>query len=57
MNNTKKARIAARIKAFNNTDFSDCPILTEEQMKELKPSHYRKKANNKAIEKIDKKEP
>ena len=29
------------IKAFKVTDFSDAPILTEEQMKEFKPSHLR----------------
>jgi hypothetical protein len=32
MNITEKARIAAEIKAFKNTDFSDCPPLTEEQL-------------------------
>jgi len=39
------------IKAFKNTDFSDCPVLTEEQMKEFKPSHYRNMANYKPIKK------
>jgi uncharacterized protein (DUF4415 family) len=39
------------IKAFNNTDFSDCPVLTEEQMKEFKPSHLRNMANYKPIKK------
>jgi hypothetical protein len=29
----------AEIKAFKNTDFSDCPILTEEELKRLKPRH------------------
>jgi uncharacterized protein (DUF4415 family) len=29
------------IKAFKNTDFSDCPVLTEEQLAQLRPSHYR----------------
>jgi uncharacterized protein (DUF4415 family) len=29
------------IKAFKNTDFSDCPLLTEEQMAQFKPSHLR----------------
>jgi uncharacterized protein (DUF4415 family) len=29
------------IKAFKNTDFSDCPPLTEEQMARFKPSHLR----------------
>ena len=31
----------AEIKAFKNTDFSDCPILTEEQLAQFKPSHLR----------------
>jgi uncharacterized protein (DUF4415 family) len=35
----------AEIKAFKNTDFSDCPELTEEQLKQLKPSHYRPQPN------------
>ena len=39
------------IKAFKNTDFSDCPPLTEEQMKEFKPSHLRNMANYKPIKK------
>ena len=29
------------IKAFKNTDFSDAPELTAEQLAQLKPSHYR----------------
>jgi uncharacterized protein (DUF4415 family) len=41
MTTTEKARIAAEIKAFKNTDFSDCPPLTEEQLKQMKPSHLR----------------
>jgi len=51
MTTTKKARIAAKIKAFKNTDFSDCLVLTEEQMKEFKPSHLRNMANYKPIKK------
>ena len=39
------------IKAFKNTDFSDCPVLTEDQMKEFKPSHLRNMANYKPIKK------
>ena len=39
------------IKAFKNTDFSDSPILTKEQMKEFKPSHLRNMANYKPIKK------
>jgi len=31
------------IKAFKNTDFSDCPELTDVQLAQLKPSHYREK--------------
>jgi hypothetical protein len=44
MTTTEKARIAAEIKAFKNTDFSDCPELTDEQLAQLQPSHYRKQA-------------
>jgi hypothetical protein len=32
MHNKEKARIAAEIKAFKNTDFSDCPEMTDEQL-------------------------
>jgi uncharacterized protein (DUF4415 family) len=39
MNITKKR--LAEIRAFKNTDFSDCPVLTEEQLKQFKPSHLR----------------
>ena len=39
------------IKAFKVTDFSQAPILTEEQMKEFKPSHLRNMANYKPIKK------
>jgi uncharacterized protein (DUF4415 family) len=31
----------AEIKAFKNTDFSDSPVLTEEQLAQFKPSHLR----------------
>jgi uncharacterized protein (DUF4415 family) len=41
----------AEIKAFKNTDFSDTPELTDEQLKQLKPSHYRNMANYKPIKK------
>ncbi len=27
------------IRAFKNTDFSDCPILTDEQLANMKPCH------------------
>jgi len=29
----------AEIKAFKNTDFSDCPILTAEELKKLRPRY------------------
>jgi uncharacterized protein (DUF4415 family) len=35
------AQRIAEIKAFQDTDFSDGPIITEEQMKQFKPSHLR----------------
>ena len=44
MNITKKR--LEEIKDFTNTDFSDSPVLTEEQMKEFKPSHLRNMKNN-----------
>ena len=39
------------IKAFKNTDFSDCPELTDEQLAQLRPSHYRNMKNFKPIKK------
>jgi uncharacterized protein (DUF4415 family) len=51
MNTTEKARIAAEIKAFKNTDFSDSPELTDEQLAQLRPSHYRNMANYKPVKK------
>jgi uncharacterized protein (DUF4415 family) len=51
MNTTEKARIAAGIKAFKNTDFSATPELTDEQLVQLKPSHYRNMANYRPIKK------
>ena len=51
MNTTGKARVAAEIKAFKNTNFSDAPELTKEQLAQLKPSHYRNMANYKPIKK------
>ena len=51
MNTTEKVRIAADIKAFKNTDFSDAPELTKEQLSQMKPSHYRNMANYKPIKK------
>jgi len=29
----------AEIKAFKNTNFSDCPVMTEEELKNLRPRH------------------
>jgi uncharacterized protein (DUF4415 family) len=51
MNTTEKAQIAAEIRAFKNTDFTDSPELTDEQIAHLKPSHYRNMANYKPIKK------
>jgi uncharacterized protein (DUF4415 family) len=41
----------AEIKAFQDTDISDCPELTDEQLARLKPSHYRNMANYRPIKK------
>jgi len=41
----------AEIKAFQTTDFSDCPELTDEQLAQMKPSHLRNMANYKPIKK------
>ncbi len=41
----------AEIKAFQDTDISDCPELTDEQLSQLKPSHYRNMANYRPIKK------
>ena len=51
MNTMKKARIAAKIKAFKNTDFSDAPELTDDQLAQMKPSHLRNMANYRPIKK------
>jgi uncharacterized protein (DUF4415 family) len=29
----------AEIRAFKNTDFSDCPVMTEEELKQLRPRY------------------
>jgi uncharacterized protein (DUF4415 family) len=47
----KKKKRLEEIKAFKNTDFSDCPELTDEQLAQMKPSHYRNMANYKPIKK------
>ena len=39
------------IKAFKNTDFSDAPELTDEQLAQLKLSHLRNMANYKPVKK------
>jgi uncharacterized protein (DUF4415 family) len=39
------------IRAFKNTDFSDTPELTDEQLEQLKPSHYRSMENYRPIKK------
>jgi hypothetical protein len=46
---TKKRLI--QIKAFKNTDFSDCLALIDEQLAQMKPSHSRNMANYKLIKK------
>ena len=51
MTTTEKTQIAAEIKAFKNTDFSDAPELTDEQLSQLRPSHYRNMANYRPIKK------
>jgi len=51
MNTTEKARIVAEIKAFKNTDFTDAPELTNEQLAQMKPSHLLNMANYKPIKK------
>ncbi|GHU76809.1 hypothetical protein FACS189461_4820 [Spirochaetia bacterium] len=38
---TTNEKLAEKIRAFKNTDFSDVPPLTAEQLAQLKPSHYR----------------
>jgi hypothetical protein len=41
MNNSKllSPERIAEIKAFKDTDISDCPELTEEELKKLRPRH------------------
>ena len=36
---TLSSKRIAEIKAFKNTDFSDCPILTDEELMKLRPRH------------------
>jgi len=37
----------AEIKAFKNTNFSDCPVMTADELKKLRPKHpeYFKQGN------------
>jgi uncharacterized protein (DUF4415 family) len=37
--NTLSEERLAEIRAFKNTDFSDCPELTDEELSEFKPKH------------------
>jgi uncharacterized protein (DUF4415 family) len=46
-----KEQLVAAIKVFKNTDFTDWPPLTEEQIKEFKLFHLRNMANYKLIKK------
>ena len=39
------------IKAFKNTDFFGCLVLTDEQLAQMKPSHLRNMANYRPIKK------
>jgi hypothetical protein len=41
MLNITKERLTEEIKAFKNADFSDCPELNGEQLKQLRPSRFR----------------
>ena len=45
------AKRLAEIKAFKNTDFSDAPELTDEQLSQMKSSHLRNRANCKPVKK------
>ena len=38
------------IKNFENKNFSDCPVLTEEQLKDMKPSHLLSRIQKKHTE-------
>jgi hypothetical protein len=44
MKTISKERIA-EIKAFHNTDFSDCPELTDEQLAQMRPSRHQNRKN------------
>ena len=42
----------AEIKAFKNTNFSDCPIMTEEELKLLRPRYPENFTQEKQTEQI-----
>jgi hypothetical protein len=42
MTTTEKARIAAEIKAFRNTDILDAPELADEELAQIKTLHLRR---------------
>jgi hypothetical protein len=37
----------AEIKTFKNIDFSDCPIMTDEELKRLRPRHPENESQSK----------
>ena len=37
--NTLSPERIAEIKTFKNTNFSDCPVMTDEELKKLRPRH------------------
>ena len=51
MSITEKAQMAAEAEPLYSADLSDAPELTDEQLSQLKPSHYRNMANYKPIKK------
>jgi len=42
----------AEIKAFKNTNFSDCPVMTEDELKQLRPRHPEHLKHEKQAEQI-----
>lgn len=57
MTTTEKARIAEEIRLFHNTDFSDCPKLTPEQLAQMRPSRHRNRKNKIFLEIPDEESP
>jgi len=46
----------AEIKAFKNTNFSDCPVMTEEELKKLRPRHpeyFKQEKQNELTRKLE----